>query len=194
MSRKRRAVVKKLTPTKLFERRISETNKRLKSLNKAGFKSGTWASKKLIDRLSSGKVNVIDKKGKVSLKGGIKKSQRKLIDKAITNFLRSETSTPTGIESVRERTIKSLAKTMGDYDKPLSYDDAETLYNMLGDKDFNFFSDKYTASEVWALIETSIEENDSESDFLVRFGVHLTEINDDDLLEKASRLYEKFVI
>ena len=164
-------------------------------LKRAGFKSGTWASRKLIDRLSGDLLKVVDEKtGKIDIKSHLKASQRRMINKVLDNFLKSETSTPKGINDVRERTIKSLAKTMGDPEKPMSYEDAETLYNMLGDKDFTFFSDKYTASEVWALIETAIEENDSQVDFLMRFQVHLTEINDDDLLERATRLYEKFVI
>lgn len=194
MSKKRRAVVKSMTPRKLLDRQVSRANVRLTKLKKAGF-SNTWASRKLYDRLTTNKVNVINKKtGKIELPKNINKAQKRLIEKSVYNFMRSETSTPRGIEEVRQKTIKSLAKTLGEPEKPMSYEDAETYYNMFGDNDFTFFSDRYGASDIWALIETSIEMNDSLTDFLERFQVHLTEINDDDLLERATRLYEKYII
>ena len=194
MSRKRRQVVKSITPKTILARQVSRANVRLRRLKKAGF-SNTWASGKLFDRLTTDKVNFINKKtGKIVLPSNITKSQKRLLEKTITNFMKSETSTPEGIESVRTRTIKSLAKTLGEPEKPMSYKEAETYYNMFGDNDFTFFSDRYQASEVWALLETSIEENDSLVSFLERFQVHLTEINDDDLLERATRLYERYVI
>lgn len=195
MSKKRRSIIKKITPKTLLERKIRNANERLTSLKKAGFGTDTWAAKKLTEKLTTTKVNFIDKKtGKIKINGNINRSQKRVLERSINNFMRSETSTPEGIEDVRTRTIKSLAQNLGSPERPMSYEDAETYYNMFGDNDFTFFSDKYGASEVWALLETSIEEEDDLPTFLIRFQAHLTDINDDDLLEKATRLYEHYVI
>ena len=195
MSSKRRRVIKQRTPMTLLESKASRVNMLLRELKRAGIKDGTWASKKLYDRLSGGKVNVMNKKlNKVVLgKQKLNKTQKKMIDKALTNFLASETSTPKGIENVRQRSIKSLQMTLSDYDNMLSYDEAEAYFNMFADSDFSSIAEKLGASETWIMIDDAKEMNDDETTFLARMNT-IMDINDEDVKEKLIRIFEKYVV
>ena len=164
----------------------------------SGHKTGTWASRKLVDRLSGSKLKAMttNKKGRkrVKIKSGLTATQLKTIQKALNNFMQSETSTHKGIKNVREKTIESLRGTLSDDVHEMTYDEAEALYDMFGNKDFDYFVDKVGASEMWIHIEEAIENNDSLSDFLTRLQMYAVDLNDEDALERAERIYEKYVI
>ena len=193
MSRRRQAI-KKRSPNTLLEAKVKQANLMLRNLKKGGIKEGTWASRKLYDRLSGGKINVINKKkGQIVIKGGLNKTQKKIISKAITNFMMSDTATIKGIEDVRTRTIKQLRATLSDVDRQLTYDEAEAYYRMFENKDFTYFSDKFGASDMWALIDDAIEQNDDETTFLIRMGTIIDDVNDDDVKDRLLSIYEKYV-
>ena len=80
--------------------------------------------------------------------------------------------------------------------KEITKQDIEDYYDMLGDKDFDYFNDKVGASSMWSAIEDSVEYDDSENDFINRLkNMNLIDVTTDiDALEKARRLYEKYVI
>ena len=174
---------------------VSKANARLDSLQRR-YKSGTWASKKLANRLSSNKLNMWTKKGKIKKIGNNPtKAQLIGLNKAINQFLSSATSTKKGIKSVREKTIESLRGTLSDEVEEMSYDDAEKFYEMFGNNDFQTLADKIGSSALQACIEDAIESGDSEQDFIKRLewygGVSM---NDLDMREAAQRLYEKYVL
>ena len=209
MSRKRRVAVKsrgilstaeKAARDKaiLFnevKKNANKVNARLRSLNRAGFKTGTWASKKLADRLGTNLLNSYNKKsGRVKLRKNATTRELTTINKSLVNFLNSETSTKKGIKGVRERTIKSLSKTLSDFDNEVSYDEAEALYNMLEDKDFTNIVEQIGASEAWALFDESIEQDESESEFIIKMQAYLPNVKDNQrLYNRLSRLYEKYI-
>ena len=173
---------------------VSKANARLDSLQRR-YKSGTWASKKLANRLSSNKMRMWTKKGKIKLSKNPTKSQLIALNKAITQFLNSQTSTKKGISDVREKTIESLRGTLSTDVEEMSYDDAEKFYEMFGNNDFQTIADKIGSSALQACIEDAIENGDSESDFAKRLewygGVGM---NDLDMRDAANRLYEKYVL
>ena len=86
--------------------------------------------------------------------------------------------------------IKTLSLEQG---RKVSDDDAEYYYDMLADKDFDWFNDKIGASAMWSLIEDAIEHNDSGSDWIKRIENHAMTMNDVDARERALRLYEKYI-
>ena len=173
---------------------VSKANARLDSLQRR-YKSGTWASKKLANRLSSNKFNMWTKKGKIKTGKNLTKTQMVGLNKAINQFLSSATSTKKGIKSVREKTIESLRGTLSDEVEEMSYEDAEKFYEMFGNNDFQTLADKIGSSALQACIEDAIESGDSEQDFIKRLewygGVSM---NDLDMREAAQRLYEKYVL
>lgn len=172
---------------------VEKANKRLKGLNNAGYK-GTWASKKLINRIDTKVLKAWDKKGKIKVNRNLTNTQLKAIQKATDQFLKSKTSTVKGIIETEKNVISSIQKTLSDEKRGrVSKEDAEFYYDMFGNDDFNYFADKIGASTLWMLIDEAIENNDSEIDWINRLGLYIT-LNDLDVRERAIRLYNKYIL
>lgn len=173
---------------------IKQTNKNLRSLNKKGFYN-SFSSKKLFERLG-GKVNALMKENnKIT---GIKLPKKtsitdlRAISRAMRNFLGSETSSPYKIQKVIKNTKKSMYKTLKIKNDNLTMEDIESYYEMLGDKDFDAFNEKIGASEMWAIIDESIDAGDNQNQFLKRLSSHIT-LNDVDYRKKAINIFNKYV-
>lgn len=181
------------------KKQVEEVNKRLTRLRKSD-EYGSWASKKLFKRLDTKNLDVLQKtrKGKIvqriKLTKDLTNTDLRAIEKATNQFLQSKTSTSRGIKITKNKTIESIRKTLSlEQGRKVSDDDAEYYYDMLADKDFDWFNDKIGASAMWSLIEDAIEHNDSESDWIKRIENHAMTMNDVDARERALRLYEKYI-
>ena len=173
---------------------VSKANARLDSLQRR-YKSGTFASKKLANRLSSNKMKMWSKQGKIKLGKKPNRQQLLAVNKAVSQFLKSKTSTKKGISKTIQKTIESLASSLSTEDKEMSYEDASKFYEMFGEDNFSNIADKIGASALQAVIEDAIEENDSSSDFIKRIETYAgLSMNDLDIRESANVLYEKYVL
>lgn len=171
---------------------VKQVNSRITQLSKHGYSSGTWASKKLNARLQTSKIGAWHR-GRVKVKESMSDTQLKAIQKASRQFLESKTSTYKGINKVKKNTIKSLASTLSDEDRGrVNEEDAEFYYDMLGEDDFDYFADKIGASTLWILIDEANEQGDSENGWLDRLGRYIT-LNDEDIRNRAIRLYDKYI-
>lgn len=172
---------------------VNKANARLDSLQRR-YKSGTWATKKLANRLSSNKLRMWSKGGKIKLGKNPSKAQLLAVNKAATQFLNSATSTKKGIKATRQKTIESLRGTLSSDVEEMSYEDAEKFYEMFGESNFQTLADKIGSSALQACIEDAIEQGDSQDDFIKRLewygGVSM---NDLDMRDAAQKLYEKYV-
>ena len=173
---------------------VSEANRRLKGLNQAGYK-GTWASKKLADRLDTKILNAWTKQGKIKVNKILTNTQLKAIQKATQQFMTSQTSKVSGIKKVKESTLDSLRATLSK-DIELDEMDVETAYEMLSNKDFDYFNnaDRIGASTMWALIEDAKEYDQSEDTFISRLLNMYDSSNDLDAIERAKRLYDRYIL
>lgn len=198
---RKKSLTKKLstrTDTQKLEREtrklINKANARLDSLQRR-YRSGTWATKKLSNRLSSNKMRMWSRGGKIKLGKNPTKQQLLAVNKAVNQFLASQTSTKKGISRTRQKTIESLRSSLSTEDKELSYEDAEKFYEMFGEDNFSNIADKIGASALQAVIEDAIEENDSSNDFIKRIEMYAgLSMNDLDIRESANKLYEKYVL
>lgn len=171
---------------------VKRANAKIVKLRQAGYNSGTWASKKLNTRLQTNKIGAWHR-GKIKVREDMTETQLKAIQKATNQFLSSKTSTPKGINQVKKNTLKSLANTLSDEDRgKLNSEDAEFYYDMLGEDDFDFFADKIGASTLWIQIDEAIDNGDTEEGWLSRLGRYIT-LNDEDVRNRAIRLYDKYV-
>lgn len=180
---------------KLYEetyKKSKQVNNRLRSLERR-YTKGTWATKKLFNRLDSEVLKAITSSGRVRVDKDLTLTQYKLIVKAMNQFLDSKTSTKRGINEVKRETINSLKKSLATEDTEFTDADAEFAYDMLSDKDFQFFVDKIGASTLWAIIEDAIDAGDTQDGFLNRLELYIT-IEDLDIREKAIKLYNRYVI
>lgn len=173
---------------------VSDANRRLKGLNQAGYK-GTWASKKLADRLDTKVLNAWNKQGKIKLNKTLTNTQLKAIQKATQQFMTSQTSKVSGIKKVKESTLDSLKATLSK-DIELDEMDVESAYDMLSNKDFDYFNnaDRVGASTMWALIEDAKEYNQTEDTFISRLLNMYNSSNDLDAIERAKRLYDRYIL
>lgn len=180
---------------------IEKVNKRLRSLERTGNYS-SYASKKLFNRLDSETIKALQKtrKGKI-VKGvklpptGLTNTQLIAVQKATRQFLVSKTSTPRGIQNVKASVIDAIKRTMSEDDaRKISDEDAQFYFDMLGESDFDYFSDKIGASTLWTLIDTAIEKNHSQNTWLKTLNNYINFENDADVREKAINLYSKYIL
>ena len=165
-----------------------------KEVKRVSYDIGTWASKKLINRLETSTLDAWSN-GKVKIRENMTITQLRAVQKATSQFMASKTSTLRGIQSVKESTKASLKATLSDEDiGELSDNEVETMYNMLSDTDFTFLSDKVGASTAWSLIEDAKENNDTEKSWINRLNRYAFEINDVDMRAKALAIYNKYIV
>lgn len=165
-----------------------------KEVNRVSYDSGTWASKKLINRLETSTLDAWSK-GKVKIRENMTITQLRAVQKATSQFMASKTSTLKGIQNVKESTKQSLRATLSDEDiGEITESEVETMYNMLSDNDFKFLSDKVGASTAWSLIEDAKDNNDTEKGWIDRLNRYAFEINDVDMREKALAIYNKYIV
>lgn len=170
-----------------FERKSSE-------VKRISYDTGTWASKKLINRLETSTLDAWSK-GKVKIRENMTITQLRAVQKATSQFMASKTSTLKGIQSVKESTKASLKSTLSDEDiGEITESEVETMYNMLSDNDFKFLSDKLGASTAWSLIEDAKESSDTEQGWINRLNRYAFEINDVDMRNKALAIYNKYIV
>lgn len=165
-----------------------------KEVKRVSYESGTWASKKLIERLETSTLDAWSN-GRVKIRENMTITQLRAVQKATSQFMTSKTSTLKGIQSVKESTKASLKATLSDEDLgELTDSEVETMYNMLSDTDFSFLSDKVGASTAWSLIEDAKDNNDTEKGWINRLNRYAFEINDVDMKAKALAIYNKYIV
>ena len=200
MKKRRRAIKQRKRPTRedIRQKRYKEVRKlsqkvntRLKSLERK-IKSGTWASRKLKNRLSTKRLKAW-KFDRVNVGKNISTTDLKMIQKALEQFLNSKTSTKRGIEEAKDRVKESIKTTLNESGYDLTDEEADTFYSMLEDEDFNYFADKVGASTMWAIMDDVIEYNESDTKFANRIERYVTTINDLDTLDKVQNLYNKYI-
>lgn len=156
------------------------------------YTTGTWASKKLMNRLDSATMNAWQN-GRVKINKNMTMTQLKAVQKATGQFLKSKTSSIKGIESTKKETIKSIKESLSDdMESKVTDEDAEFYYDMLGEDDFDFFADKIGASTLWTLIDEAITSNASESGWINILSRYIM-LDDIDIKAKAINLYNKYI-
>lgn len=197
---------------KVFERQVKkqvqETNRRLNSLERQ-HKAGTWASGKLKVRIKSNKTKGLMYKGRrIKLRPKMTKTDLTQVMKATRQFLESQTSTNRGIRKAKAETIRTLKDTLNLGKKTkLSDQDAEYMYNMLSDKDFDRFNVKRKghedefigASALWSEIDQAIDrynktgKADTETFIEKLQMLRKQDFSVDDKLA-AARIYGRYVL
>jgi uncharacterized phage infection (PIP) family protein YhgE len=157
------------------------------------FGKDTWATKKLRDKLATEPLQAWTKTGRVKVNKKMTITQMKATIKATQQFLNSKTSTKRGIKQIRETTIKQLAKSLGTDEEDLTYEEAETLYDMLSDDYVTDLLRYIPSSDFWALIEDAKEAGDNQESFVSRISDYIDFGNDVNMRSNLIMIYEKYV-
>lgn len=182
--------------TKRFERTgnitILENGKtrRIKTTQLLKYDVGTWASKKLTQRLES---YYSKSTNRITLPKGLKPAELRSIIKATKNFLKSQTSTPKGIKDVENKTKENIANIISD---DATSEEVETLYNFFTDSDFNQVTQYIDPSELFVILNYCRENNISENGFLKQIENYVFSdslYTDSDIQDALLRIYNKYV-
>ena len=117
-------------------------------------------------------------------------------NKAIRNYLKSQTSTIKGIKKVETTTKNTIKNVVSDFDtEELSDKDINELYKYLSDPDFNYATQYFDPSDLWINLAEIKSAGGNEEDFLRRIENYLSSdslYKDDDLVESLTNIYNKF--
>lgn len=171
-----------------------QANKQIKDIEKT-VGANTWAVRKLRDKLDTETVKAFSQHHNVLANKRMSITQLRAVNKALQQFMSSRTSTVSGIEEVRQEVISSISKTISeDRGRNISYDEAETLYNMFTDTDTDELIKDMGASAFWDIIESSKEASDNEDQFADRVARYAQREIDVDIRKKLSNIYYKYVL
>ena len=130
---------------------------------RVSYKMGTWASKKLLERIPEAVV-----KDKITTNiGKYSKVQLTALNKALRNFIKSETSTVKGIREIESLIKNDIKSRLEGFDTDvLTNEDVEALYKLRSDKDVSAVYDLVTPSELESIVKYSVSKEDDFSQFL----------------------------
>ena len=171
-----------------------QANRQIKDVEKT-IGENTWAVRKLRDKLESETVRAFSEHHNVLANKKMSITQLRAVNKALQQFMSSKTSTVAGIEEVRQEVIQKISKTLTeDRGRNISYDEAETLYNMFTDNDTDELIKDMGASAFWDVLESAKEASDSEEQFADRIARYAQREIDVDMRRKISNIYYKYVL
>lgn len=190
-----------------------QVNQRIKSLQKKGATS-SLAFKDLQSNLSLKMFKSFNiKKGRVKISQEVLKSKTKstAVAKHINKFLNSKLSTKKGLEEIRQKTIKSLSKSLLEQKKyrytdeelknklneleQLTQQQSEAFVRMFGDKDYKFFTNNFNleASEFMVFIDEAIEKEMTLEEFDTYMNKYIVDLKDTDYRDYLTSIYNKYV-
>lgn len=167
-------------------------NQRLVRLERYSGRTDSWAAKRLKEKLEIEKLQAWTGKNRIRLNKKMTITQLKAVTKATEQFLKSKTSTKRGIEKVKKSALRGIKLTVSNEDL-ISDEEAETLYNMLGNEYVKDLTQYIPASDFWILIEAAKEFKDSEENFLERIDMYIEYGNDETMRNKLKIIYNKYV-
>lgn len=171
---------------------LERANRRLINLERANL-GGKYASKQLIQGLQEqSKVKIGSRKARNRIKviSKLNLNEKRFIDKRLKQFLRAETSTPTGVRQVRENTREGLEKLLN---HKLSDEDLDDIFTLMNDPQYNYFKEKIGYEKVLSLVDEARQKEVKTSDeFVEMLKSHMT-VNSKETRALATKLFNKFV-
>ena len=177
----------------LLKKEVKKANMRIARIEKA-FGEDSWGAKQIRPYLETEKLNAITEKGFITVRKSMTESQMRMVEKYVKRFNSYETSTIKGIKDVRKRTIESLRKYYSKPDLDITYEEAETLYELQNSNDYNWIFKYMNPSEFWNFVEEAVDENWTEEQFVNELMVHyIQEGNDQQMIARCQALYNHIV-
>lgn len=175
---------------------VEKVNRRLNKLDQAKV-YGRYASKQIL-RLASTDKNILysrKRRNKLIIKAkGLTQSELRLYQKQMESFLKSKTSTVSGVKQARANVIDKVRKSLsGMTDVELTDDDVEDFFNLTSkDNDFKYLADRMDPSKLYILMQHTKEADGNDENFISMLENYMT-VNNQNVRKKATRLYNKFV-
>lgn len=152
------------------------------------FGRDTWASKKLSSKLDNETLGAWSSASRIKIPKDASPDDLKRIQKATEDFLKSNTSTISGIKK-QIKSIKSGFKKTYD----VTDEEAETMYQAFNEELIQWITRYIEPSEFWQIIQEAKEMNLDESGFEKLIDDYIEIGNDDDIREKLEQIYSRYV-
>ena len=172
-------------------RKTGQANKRLRSIINE-FGTLGWAGQKLKEKTEINLIDAWRSKG-IKVNKSMSDKQLKAVIKAIDNFLQSKTSNVKGIRETMRKQQESIRLSLSNENINLTKDESKTLYSFFNDSDFLNLTNFIPASDLFALLEDSKENNDNENQFIKRIENYIVVGEDEDVKNQLIRIYNKYV-
>ena len=175
-----------------LQKEIKKANSRIDRIEKLTGSKETWATHKLYDKLDSDMIQAINSSGHISINKNMSLTQLRAVRKSVENFINSKTSTVTGIKQASKNIKSGLKRSLSDEKHEISDEDAEIIFQIMGDINAKDFTARMKDSEFINLISGCLEHRWSEDMFVNQLLDYCNESNNLDLREKAIILYNKY--
>lgn len=175
-----------------LQKEIKKANSRLDRIEKLTGSKETWATHKLYDKLDSDMIQAINSSGHISINKNMSLTQLRAVRKSVENFINSKTSTVKGIKQASINIKSGLKRSLSDETHEISDEDAEIVFQIIGDINAKDFTARMKDSEFINLISGCLEYRWSEEMFVNQLLDYCNESNNLDLREKAIILYNKY--
>lgn len=160
---------------------VKQANQRILRLEKETGIRESFASKQLLDYLSSSPINAVTKGGRISFKKDYTSMQKTAIIKAIKDFKNKEESTLKGIKAY----VKKYSNIAG---KKISYKMASTYYQVVHDLSW-LYDANMTESVFWRDFAPLVKSTPKD-DWVELVGAYKEEIPDRTIKRNLEILYD----
>ena len=178
--------------------RVRKVNRMLKTLKDVDYYEDSVAVENIFNYLGTEKVNVNKTKGGyISLKAttNVNMTQVTGINKAINEFLKNKTSTPTGMRELFEERRSLLKSMMNDTDfvDKLSYKDLRSIYKVFKSNEYTKNERRYDSKSFFVLYTKAIDEKWSRQKFIKNMDMYIDIGSDEDLKADIKKIYDDYI-
>ena len=175
-----------------LQKEIHKANQRITRIE-SRYGENAWAIHDLYGKLNMAR-KAITPFGQIRITKDMSQAQLNLVRRSVKEFLKSKTSTLTGIRQARANMISGLQKSLSStQDVELSDREIEALYRLVEDKDTRGTVEKIGASDTWKLLIDAREKKMNQTDFLSRVKEYYNYSNDMDVKSDLKNFYNTYV-
>ena len=175
-----------------LQKEIHKANQRITRIE-SRYGENAWAIHDLYGKLNMAR-KAITPFGQIRITKDMSQAQLNLVRRSVKEFLKSKTSTLTGIRQARANMISGLQKSLSStQDVELSDREIEALYRLVEDKDTRGTVEKIGASDTWKLLIDAREKKMNQRDFLAKVKEYYNYTNDKDIKDDLKDFYKKYV-
>lgn len=175
-----------------LQKEIHKANQRITRIE-SRYGEGSWAIHDLYGKLNMAR-KAITPFGQIRITRDMSQAQLNLVRRSVKEFLKSKTSTLTGIRETKNNIMDGLQRSLSStQDVNISDKEIESLFKLVEDKDTRGTVEKIGASTLWKLMIDSKEKKDNKLDFLARVKEYYNYTNDQDVKDDLKNFYNTYI-
>ena len=175
-----------------LQKEIHKANQRITRIE-SRYGEGSWAIHDLYGKLNMAR-KAITPFGQIRITRDMSQAQLNLVRRSVKEYLKSKTSTLTGIRETKNNIMDGLQRSLSStQDVNISDKEIEALFKLVEDKDTRGTVEKIGASTLWKLMIDSKEKKDNKLDFLARVKEYYNYTNDLDVKDDLKNFYNTYI-